>query len=63
MTCFVQFDVNDVVGMTFSCPKERWANCNYTTQILSQMNNHLRKHTKYVRILNVGLLFLIKTFY
>ena len=41
-----QFDVNDVVGMTFSCPKQRWEDCKYSTQILSQMNTHLRKHTK-----------------
>merc|ERR1719495_2595918 len=30
--------------MTFNCPKVE--SCNFTTQILSQMNNHLRKHTK-----------------
>ena len=41
-----KFDVADVVGMTFSCPKRRWENCDYNTQILSQMNTHLRKHTK-----------------
>merc|ERR1719187_399162 len=32
--------------MTFSCPKDKMGNCNYSTQILSQMNSHLRKHTK-----------------
>jgi len=41
-----KFDVNEVFGMTFECPKRKWENCNFTTQILSQMNNHLRKHTK-----------------
>jgi len=53
-----KFDVNDVVGMTFSCPKEKWGDCNYATQILSQMNTHLRKHTKTYKCGHCGKTFL-----
>merc|ERR1740131_550293 len=49
-----KFDVNDVVGMTFSCPKD----CSYSTQILSQMNSHLRKHTKTYKCGHCGKTFL-----
>merc|ERR1719356_937708 len=43
-----KFDVNAVTGMTFSCPRvtPEGESCVYTTQGLSQMNTHLRKHTK-----------------
>ena len=36
--------------MTFVCPKSsvQSNNCDFKTQTLSQMNTHLRKHTKYV---------------
>jgi len=43
-----KFDVNDVIGMTFVCPKyvSPENNCGFKTQTLAQMNTHLRKHTK-----------------
>jgi len=44
-----KFDVNEVFGMTFECPKRIDAEdcCSFSTQTLSQMNTHLRqKHTK-----------------
>merc|ERR1719400_2772124 len=44
--------------MTFSCPKDKWRNCNYSTQILSQMNSHLRKHTKTYKCGHCGKTFL-----
>merc|ERR1711971_971792 len=44
-----KFDVNEVFGMTFECPKRIDAEdcCSFSTQTLAQMNTHLRqKHTK-----------------
>ena len=45
---FFQFDVSEVTGMTFSCPRVSpdGESCSFSTQALSQMNSHLRKHTK-----------------
>eukprot|EP00090_Calanus_glacialis_P018800 TRINITY_DN29123_c0_g1_i1.p1 TRINITY_DN29123_c0_g1~~TRINITY_DN29123_c0_g1_i1.p1 ORF type:complete len:3087 (-),score=783.11 TRINITY_DN29123_c0_g1_i1:152-8311(-) len=43
-----KFDVNEVIGMTFECPKHvaPRESCTFKTQTLAQMNSHLRKHTK-----------------
>jgi len=43
-----KFDVNEVIGMTFECPKHASPAdcCTFKTQTLAQMNTHLRKHTK-----------------
>jgi len=43
-----KFDVNEVLGMWFECPKRAAPadSCIFKTQTLSQMNSHLRKHTK-----------------
>ena len=47
-TIFFQFDVNEVTGMTFTCPRvsPEGESCSFSTRGLSQMNSHLRKHTK-----------------
>jgi hypothetical protein len=44
----VQFDVREVEGMTFFCPKTETEECTFSTKTLSQMTSHLRKHTRWV---------------
>jgi len=41
-----KFDVREVEGMTFYCPKTETGECGFSTKTLSQMTSHLRKHTR-----------------
>merc|ERR1719410_2567238 len=55
-----KFDVSEVIGMTFGCPKMISVEemCSFQTQTLSQMNTHLRKHTKTYKCGHCGKTFL-----